>query len=679
MWLLLGILNASAYDALVVGSPSFEAWNRDVRDKIHCTGTFDTVDYLYSVNEIPDLAKLQEYDSILVYTELGVLDPEELGNNLADFVDGGGGLVVATGVCLDAVAPIEGRLADDDYLPFSTDGTLTLPGSMTATVLETDHESVRGMNVFDGTQSVHCKDTTPHDDATLVAQWSNDEPLVMVREVGAGRVVGLNMYPPSSAVDASFWDQETDGDWMMASALLWSAGFEYPYESVCSQQDVTQDLNCNSIDMTDEPSIEFDTADPDTGDLMCLQNVDPVSGLPYDNNDYYFDFKSFGCEYFTGGMDSDADLLSFGTVDLYYEGGQFPIFTATLACDNCPNDANVQQEDLDCDGVGDLCDNCLTGSNQDQANADDDCWGDVCDNCADVTNVDQADADDDGFGDPCDNCPNHANADQGDNEAPEGDGVGDLCDNCPEDDNPNQADGDADSIGDECDNCINDLNPDQADRDLDGYGDTCDNCPDLPDADLSDDDEDGFGNPCDNCPDETNKLQKDDDGDGLGNACDNCPNFTNEAQWDGDEDGVGDECDVCPFDNDPEQDNGDADAFGDVCDNCPDLPNDDQRDFDGDGFGDVCDFCKDIATELNADRDGDGVGDHCDNCVNVPNPDQINVDDDDFGDACDGSALRGGGSLDAQTSSGCSHTQGPGWAWLAGLELWRRATVRRSR
>ena len=176
----------------------------------------------------------------------------------------------------------------------------------------------------------------------------------------------------------------------------------------------------------------------------------------------------------------------------------------TDVCDNCPMDANDNQEDFDGDGFGNVCDNCPMDINANQEDLDGDGDGNVCD----------AGIDDDGVDNGDDNCPMDVNAHQ---EDLDGDGIGNVCD--PDIDN------DGDDNGD--DNCPMDVNPHQEDLDGDGIGNVCD--PDI--------DNDGIDNGIDNCPMDVNANQEDLDGDGIGNVCDS----------DIDNDGIDNGIDSCPM------------------------------------------------------------------------------------------------------------------------------------
>ena len=133
------------------------------------------------------------------------------------------------------------------------------------------------------------------------------------------------------------------------------------------------------------------------------------------------------------------------------------------AADNCPEQANPDQNDLDGDGAGDVCDDDRDGDGIDNAH----------DDCPD-SNPD--DSDQDGVCDAVDTCP--GGDDQADTDA---DGVPDACDACPA-----SADGDSDGDGvcDDQDACEG--FDDAADRDGDGVADGCDACPDEPSKVMAD-------------------------------------------------------------------------------------------------------------------------------------------------------------------------------------------------
>jgi len=642
----------------------------------------------------PDLAELSAYTTILVYShpDTPFHDGTAFGDSLYEFANAGGGVVLAGG----AVAwgsQISGRFESAGLMPVEVDSDaifLSPGGNMTITPLPMyqwligpvdGHQALYGLNGFDGgTASSQVTFLEPKWPAFTLAEWDNNAVGVVIMEPpnpSMGRIAVLNMFPPSSDSDASFWAAAGDGDRLLSQALVWTTRVVKP-DTTLYNLDIAQDLNCNGIDVADEPLI-------DNSSTECQQNTSPVTGLPYESNDYYWDYHIWECEYVTDDMDDDHDSLSMGTIQVIPPGAYVPWSNYQLSCDNCGEDFNPNQADIDNDGDGDLCDNCpyldqsMTGGQQDPY--DNDCRGWQCDNCILFDNPRQGDRDFDGEGDECDNCPDDYNpayiAGGGYpyQEDMDGDIVGDICDNCLELPNADQRDTDQDGVGDACDVCpeilVHATEATQNDIDEDLIGDECDNCPNTPDADQTDSDGDGRGDPCDNCLDVENFDQNDSDLDDHGDACDNCPRFANSDQADKDEDGIGDPCDICEDDFDPGQADTDGDGHGDACDNCPFVSNPSQDDRDADGFGDVCDFCPQTVSEANLDSDEDGVGDVCDNCPYGANSSQGDVDGDTIGDVCDTNAIRGGGEVDTDLSDGfrCSTATGSagGWILLVGL------------
>ncbi|MFT6143241.1 MAG: hypothetical protein ACJAV2_001113, partial [Myxococcota bacterium] len=234
--------------------------------------------------------------------------------------------------------------------------------------------------------------------------------------------------------------------------LLLTSFFAFAQDTDCMQEPET-DINCNGTIYEDEPPV-----DP-TLDL-CAQAI----GLNPEatSQDWFYDYASFGCQYYLGEQEVDEDGLGGGQISIS-SGPDSPDRNVTLVCDNCPEDFNPMQEDVDCDNVGDLCDN-----------------------CPEINNPNQFDADMDGIGDDCDLCPRIPS----DNSDTDGDLRGDQCDNCVDLPNPLQGDTDEDGFGDVCDTCPGLFDPLQPDEDGDGRGDQCDNCLGFPNTDQSDLDED---------------------------------------------------------------------------------------------------------------------------------------------------------------------------------------------
>lgn len=198
------------------------AWNEDVRQKLGATGLFGQVDaFQAAFGAVPTLDQLLNYDAVLVYSDNSFSDPVALGNVLADYVDAGRGVVLATFVFNIS---LQGRMVSGGYYPFNISGQSGSSG-LTLIADQQSHPILAGVTSFNGGGSgFHNSPVNVTTGTELVAHWSNGQPLVGVKEFPDGRVVGLNFFPPSSDVRNDFWDARTDGALLMANALLWAGG-----------------------------------------------------------------------------------------------------------------------------------------------------------------------------------------------------------------------------------------------------------------------------------------------------------------------------------------------------------------------------------------------------------------------------------------------------------------------
>jgi len=95
---------------------------------------FHSVDTMSLLSTTPSLANLTPYDSVLVFTNFSPSNPSALGNTLADYVDGGGGVVLAT-YAMSQPWAVSGRIVTDGYSPLEVTSNLTTP---TGNIVPTD-------------------------------------------------------------------------------------------------------------------------------------------------------------------------------------------------------------------------------------------------------------------------------------------------------------------------------------------------------------------------------------------------------------------------------------------------------------------------------------------------------------------------------------------------------------
>ena len=209
-------------NVLVYGA-SIQSHIDEVASTIFGTGLFSQVDVQLGCNPTPPtpaLATLQQYSAVLVFSGGCVVDVG-LGDVLADYADVGGRVVIASPALDGGSNSPNGRLFSGGYLPV-TPGSASggaHPGTLVADL--PGDPLLQGVTSFDGGSRSSHNEVTMAPGGLLVAHWSfpnHPVPLVAIK----GNVVALNMHPPSSDSQSDFWVRSTDGDRLMANALLGS-------------------------------------------------------------------------------------------------------------------------------------------------------------------------------------------------------------------------------------------------------------------------------------------------------------------------------------------------------------------------------------------------------------------------------------------------------------------------
>ncbi|MCC7014020.1 MAG: hypothetical protein IT454_15795 [Planctomycetes bacterium] len=195
----------------------------DVQSKLLASGLFATVDILNASSSTPTLAQFQAYDAVIVWSNTSFQNSILLGDTLADYVDAGGGVVVAVFAVNwnTTTLSLQGRWQTGYEVILDQSGSTTGAATLGAVLLP-QHPIMAGVVSFDGgTSSFRPTATVLAPGATAIADWSDGR--VLVAEGVNPKRIDLGFYPPSSTCASGFWNVATDGDQLLANALLYAA------------------------------------------------------------------------------------------------------------------------------------------------------------------------------------------------------------------------------------------------------------------------------------------------------------------------------------------------------------------------------------------------------------------------------------------------------------------------
>lgn len=200
-------------DVLVAAADT--SFIEDVQNQLVGTGAFASVDVFQAAFSTPSLQELQNYDAVLVYANDSFADSNTLGQNLADYWDAGGRVVVAT--FANAGVPLGGRWSFDGYpliQPFSSSGQFEF-GPLR--IFEPENPLLADVVSLTATSGFRSAGEIVNG-GIVVASWGSGAPLIVRGERDGRARVELNFFPPSSQASSDFW--VGSGAEIMRNALL---------------------------------------------------------------------------------------------------------------------------------------------------------------------------------------------------------------------------------------------------------------------------------------------------------------------------------------------------------------------------------------------------------------------------------------------------------------------------
>jgi hypothetical protein len=190
--------------ALVLYADAFGlTTHTDVTNNIRGTGAFTVVDEFDGKAATPTVDQMIPYGAVLVYSNDNWQNASVLGDNLADYFDMGGQVVIAVfGNC--PPTQVLGRFADPNQPYWLIDTQFQEePNDSLGVVAEPDSPLMKDVMKLSAQQAYRTPGMVLNGGIT-VASWGGGRPLVVRGSVNGRNTVALNFFPPSSAINFGF-------------------------------------------------------------------------------------------------------------------------------------------------------------------------------------------------------------------------------------------------------------------------------------------------------------------------------------------------------------------------------------------------------------------------------------------------------------------------------------------
>ncbi len=179
------------------------------------TGALTSLDVWDARASLPGVPLLSTYDAVLVYGNSNFVDSVGLGNQLASYVDAGGGVVFAHTTWDTSSVHIRG--AAQHRIPLEYAWPRNIPG----TLVIDDPASPIVAGVSSLTTNLMSAGSVARPGAHVVASTDTGNTIATEWASGAGTIVALDLFPVPSSVFSLSWTG--DGYRMITNALQFAA------------------------------------------------------------------------------------------------------------------------------------------------------------------------------------------------------------------------------------------------------------------------------------------------------------------------------------------------------------------------------------------------------------------------------------------------------------------------
>jgi hypothetical protein len=202
--------------------------NHDLQNKLVALGTFGAVDFFDVSSVTPTVAQLKGYDAVALYTYLSFDDGPTFSENLAQYLEAGGGVVIFDYETQElGTYGLAGRYQSTYTLsnPIDSFDWITDGGFGIGTINDV------GSPIFAGVTTAGCSASDCSHLPTsafkpgvhVVATWSDGTPAVVTGTIAGHRVAEINIHGRSDdAASYDGWDPTTNTAVLIANTLKWS-------------------------------------------------------------------------------------------------------------------------------------------------------------------------------------------------------------------------------------------------------------------------------------------------------------------------------------------------------------------------------------------------------------------------------------------------------------------------